>query len=69
MDLLKNRSIFLLEDLDMSKNDDNKRCSISVSLTPKERDELKEIAKKYGLSLSAFLRLAAAKYVENEKKN
>lgn len=53
----------------MSKNDDNKRCSISVSLTPKERDELKEIAKKYGLSLSAFLRLAAAKYVEDSKGN
>lgn len=52
----------------MNKNDDDKRCSVSVSLTLKERDELKAIAKNYGLSLSAFLRLAAAKYVEDSKR-
>lgn len=50
------------------KDEKDKRVSVSVSLTRKERDELKAIAKNYGLSLSAFLRLAAAKFVENNNK-
>lgn len=58
----------MLEDLKVTQEKEKRIC-ISVSMTPKERDELKEIAKKYGLSLSAFLRLAAAKYVENNKKD
>lgn len=58
----------MLEDLKVTQKKEKRIC-ISVSMTPKERDELKEIAKKYGLSLSAFLRLAAAKYVENNKKD
>lgn len=69
MGLLRNESIFfMLEDLKVTQKKEKRIC-ISVSMTPKERDELKEIAKKYGLSLSAFLRLAAAKYVENNKKD
>lgn len=51
------------------KEDKNKRVSVSLSLTLNEKEELMKIAKSYGLSLSAFLRLAAAKFVENSKKD
>lgn len=54
----------------MSQNEDkNKRVSVSLSLTINEKEELMKIAKHYGLSLSAFLRLAATKYVEEENKD
>lgn len=53
----------------MTKDKDkDKRVSVSLSLTINEKEELMKIAKSYGLSLSAFLRLAAAKYVEDNKK-
>lgn len=67
MGLLRCRSIFLSEDLDMKKDKD-KRVSVSLSLTLNEKEELMKIAKSYGLSLSAFLRVAAAKFVENDNK-
>lgn len=47
--------------------DKEKRVSVSISLTNKERDELKRIANEYGLSLSAFLRLAAKEYAKSRK--
>lgn len=47
--------------------DKEKRVSVSISLTNKERDELKRIANEYGLSLSAFLRLAAKEYTKSRK--
>ena len=37
---------------------------MSISLTDSERDELRGCAERYGLSLSAFLRLAAKEYVD-----
>lgn len=39
-----------------------KRSSVSISLAESEKNEIKDIAKGYGLSLSAFLRLAAKEY-------
>lgn len=42
-----------------------KRESVSISLTPKEHQELKLAAREYQLSLSAFLRLAAMEYKKN----
>lgn len=39
-----------------------KRVSVSISLAESEKNEIKDIAKEYGLSLSAFLRLAAKEY-------
>ncbi|MGP6353335.1 hypothetical protein [Streptococcus dysgalactiae] len=50
------------------KKDKDKRVSVSLSLTLNEKEELMKIAKSYGLSLSAFLRVAAAKFVENDNK-
>lgn len=46
-------------------NKKEKRMSVSISLTDSERDELRGCAERYGLSLSAFLRLAATEYVDN----
>lgn len=46
----------------------HKRVAVSVSLSPEERDCLRKIANRYGLSLSAYLRLAAVKYAEREAK-
>lgn len=46
-----------------------KRVSVSISLTDSEREELRGCAERYGLSLSAFLRLAAKEYVDNRKAN
>lgn len=46
-------------------NKKEKRVSVSISLTASERDELRGCAERYGLSLSAFLRLAAKEYVDN----
>lgn len=46
-------------------NKKEKRMSVSISLTDRERDELRGCAERYGLSLSAFLRLAATEYVDN----
>ena len=39
-----------------------KRQAISISLTKHEKEMLQEKASTYGLSLSAFLRLAAKAY-------
>lgn len=39
-----------------------KRQAISISLTKHEKEILREKASAYGLSLSAFLRLAAQEY-------
>ena len=46
----------------------DKRVSMSISLTQKERDELMEFAKSKGLNFSAFLRLAAFEYIKNEER-
>lgn len=39
--------------------------SVSISLTDAEKEALTAAARNYGLSLSAFLRLAAREYVSN----
>ena len=41
------------------KEKKEKRVSVSISLKHSERDELRGFAERYGLSLSAFLCLAA----------
>lgn len=46
-------------------NKKEKRVSVSISLTDSECDELGGCAERYGLSLSAFLYLAAKEYVDN----
>ncbi|WP_415687408.1 hypothetical protein [Gardnerella vaginalis] len=46
-------------------NKKEERVSVSISLMDSERDELRGCAERYGLSLSAFLRLAAKVYVYN----
>lgn len=46
----------------------NKRVSVSISLTETEKKELTQLAESYGLSLSAFLRIAAKEYGEKHKK-
>ena len=43
-----------------------KRKAISISLTPHEQDMLREKAQAYGLSVSAFIRLAAKAYPEEK---
>lgn len=45
-----------------------KRVSVSISLTETEKIELTQLAESYGLSLSAFLRIAAKEYGERHKK-
>lgn len=45
-----------------------KRTPISISLSKGEKDLLMEKAQTYGLSLSAFLRLAALEYIEKHKE-
>ena len=46
-----------------------KRKAISISLTKHEQDMLREKAQAYGLSVSAFIRLAAKAYpVEEAEK-
>lgn len=49
------------------KDKKEKRISVSIALTDVEREELTEYAKQYGLSMSAFLRLAAKEYIANHK--
>lgn len=46
-------------------NKKEKRVSVSISLTDSEREELRGCAERYGLSLSAFLRLAAKECAAN----
>lgn len=43
-----------------------KRKAISISLTKHEQDMLREKAQAYGLSVSAFIRLAAKAYPEEK---
>ena len=50
----------------MEKKKKELRKTISVSMTDSERDRLAQVAKSYGLSLSAFLRLAAKKFIDEE---
>ncbi|MDE8280665.1 DUF6290 family protein [Erysipelothrix rhusiopathiae] len=50
------------------KNKKGKRIAVSVSLTEREREKYSKMAETYGLSLSAFFRLAAEKYIENDNK-
>lgn len=50
---------FVRDDPMESKEKKAKRVSVSISLKDSERDELRGYAERYGLSLSAFLRLAA----------
>jgi len=59
----------------MASNFNDKRVGVCISLTESEKNEIKTIAKGYGLSLSAFIRLAAKEYAvkhsmttENDKK-
>ena len=52
-----------------SKEKKEKRVSVSISLTDNERDELRGCAERYGLCLSAFLRLAAKEFVDTRKNN
>lgn len=55
----------------MAPKEKEKRKALSISLTKHEQDMLREKARAYGLSLSAFIRLAAKAYpeeVEMEKK-
>lgn len=44
-----------------------KHIPVAVSLTEAERAKLTSWAKHYGLSLSAFLRIAAQEYIVNHK--
>jgi len=43
------------------------RATSLVSMTKENKEHLTETAKKHGLSLSAFFRLAAEEYIENHK--
>lgn len=43
---------------------EEKRTAISISLSKSEKGLFMEKARSYGLSLSAFLRLAALEYIE-----
>ena len=42
-----------------------KRNNVSISLSREEHEVLRQAAKEYQLSLSAFLRLAAHEYIRN----
>ena len=46
-----------------------KRVSVSILLTDSGREEMSGCAEQYGLSLSAFLRLAAKEFTDARKKN
>ena len=47
---------------------DEKRVSVSISLAESEKNEIKNIANESGLSLSAFLRLAAKEFATKRAK-
>ncbi|MGA5744781.1 ribbon-helix-helix protein, CopG family [uncultured Rothia sp.] len=47
---------------------DEKRVSVSISLAESEKKEIKNMANEYGLSLSAFLRLAAKEFATRRAK-
>lgn len=49
------------------KDKKEKRISVSVALSHAEREEPTEYANRYGLSMSAFLRLAAKEYIASHK--
>jgi hypothetical protein len=49
------------------KVNNGRRRNVSVSLTDAERDRLTEYAESLGLSLSAFLRMAANKFIDEDK--
>lgn len=51
----------------VDKDKKEKRISVSIALSDAEREDLTKYAKQYGLSLSAFLRLAAKEYIANHK--
>lgn len=50
----------------MAPKEKEKRKAISISLTPREQNMLREKASAYGLSVSAFIRLAAKAYPEEK---
>lgn len=45
------------------KNGDDSRATALISMTKNEKQRLTVVAKAHGLSLSAFLRLAADEYI------
>ena len=47
---------------------DEKRVSVSISLAASEKKEIKNMANEYGLSLSAFLRIAAKEFATRHAK-
>ena len=47
---------------------DEKRVSASISLAESEKNEIKNMAKEYGLFLSAFLRFAAKEFATKHAK-
>ena len=47
---------------------DEKRVSVSISLAESEKKEIKNMANEYGLSLSAFLRIAAKEFATRHAK-
>ena len=47
---------------------EEKRTAISISLSKGEKYLFMEKARNYGLSLSAFLRLAALEYIEKHRE-
>lgn len=50
----------------MAPKEKEKRKAISISLTPREQNMLREKASAYGLSVSALIRLAAKAYPEEK---
>ena len=47
---------------------DEKRVSVSISLAESEKKEIKNMANEHGLSLSAFLRIAAKEFATRHAK-
>ncbi len=47
--------------------EDDSRATALVSMTKSDKERLTAIAKTHGLSLSAFFRLAADKYIANHE--
>lgn len=45
------------------RNSDDSRATALISMTKNEKQRLTVVAKAHGLSLSAFLRLAADEYI------
>ena len=50
--------------LDVGSSDGQSRAVAQVSMTTSEKQRLSRLAKEHGLSLSAFLRMAANDYIQ-----